>query len=289
MLAGDDETAVWAERTRLLDGRPPEVFDAGADPAGIVAAVSVPALFGDRRVVVIENFERLDQSTLETVRDGGTGAFVVAIVSGKAPKKVTSVFGDVSVFNVPKGRSSRQRVADLFRGAGFDADKAVIDLCDERSGHDLGRLRSVIAQLTLSGVRRPNVRQIEMLLGSVDAPPAPWDVTDRLEAGDAPGAIRVAQRLDPVAVTTHLARRAVAICAVLESNMTDRNEVASALGMHPFAAQKLVAAAKTVALSDAREAVQVTSSAQRAVRGGPNRDATVDVLLVNLARLWGRR
>ncbi len=292
VLSGDDDTAVWAERTKLLAGQTPEVIDAAADAAAAVAAVSVPSLFGPRRVVVIDNLDKLDPAGLAAVADGGTGAFVIGIISGKAPKKVTDALGkvaDMRHFTVPKGQSSRQRVANLFRDAGIDASRDVIELCDSRAGHDLGRLRSVISQQALSKVARPKVRQIEVLLGSVDAPPAPWDVTDRLEDGDAAGALRAAERLDPVALSSHLCRRAAALATAVESGVTDRAELATMLKMHPFAAGKIAKVARRVSPADAVEAMRVASVCQRQVRSGHDRVAVVEIALVRLAGLWGPR
>lgn len=298
LLTGDDELAVRARRTDLLrecgvDGGAVERFDITEDGGSSLArAAGAMSLFGGPRVLDGTGAQALTVDAATAIGSANSDAVVLLRADSAVPAAARKALGDIEVIScrLPAGKGVAIRVDELARDAGITLDSAARGLLADRAGHDLPRVASVLAQLAAAELRRPRREQVLTLLGSAAAPEVPWALSDAVEAGDTVTALRVAAGLEPVAVVAYLASRAGQLGRIVDEGLRGGDQVAAALGISPYPAQKLAALAGRIGPGGVAATWDLVAAADRAVKVGGTPAMTLDLLIVELTAVWaGRR
>ncbi len=314
LVRGDEPTlvsqAVTAVVAEILGGRDPtsavEEHGAGGqdiDVDGVVDALTTPPFLVDRRVVVVRDAGRLlaadatrisawlgapvDGVVLVLSAGGGT---VPAALSGAVQKKGTVVDTDPG-----RGRARSQWVAEQVRAAPVRLDARATAALGEHLGQDLGRLRSLLDSLAAAYGEGAAVdeERLAPFLGEAGSV-APWDLTDAIDAGDAPGALDALTRLlgpgavHPLAVMGILHRHAQAMLRLDGASVTTPEEAATLLGSRSvFPAKKALEQGRRLGPARIGRAVTLLADADLDLRGRTGLDdrTVLEVLVARLARL----
>lgn len=297
VFAGDDDLAV-TDRVRALlatsHAGGVEHVDVAADGgAALAAAVASPPLFGARRVVAADNIDALADLWLDALAAAapGSDALVVARAGTALPARLRARLGrlgTVETLSRPKGNRAAA-AASAITAAGLRLGPAERRLLAARCGADPARLRSVLAQLRLAGIERPTAAQLDTLCGTAAAPPAPWQVSDALEAGDVAAALDTAAGLEPVAVVAHLAARTAQAGRIVDGRLAGPDDIAATLGVARFAAERLARLAGRLGPAGVAASWDAVVAADRAVKGHRHPRAALDVCLLRLAPRWAAR
>lgn len=234
-----------------------ERYDLEEDDAGAaIAALEAPGMFG-RRIVAVENLQLATTEHLERFRAAaeGSDAFAVLRWMGKLPANRRGHFqgwATIETISQTRGRDLSVRVNDEAKKAGIQLDAATRQRIAERTADHPERISGVMAHLASVGIRRPNVRQIDLVLGTLWGEPAPWDLSDRIEAGEAAAAVAVADRMAKADIATwgYLANRLVDLTLAVEAGAETEDRVAAACGKSGYAAKKLAQLSRRVLRSE---------------------------------------
>jgi len=227
-----------------------------ADAGAAIAALEAPGMFG-KRIVAVENLQLATDEHLQRLAAAAqqSDAFAVMRWMGKIPaarRKHLEAWANIEVIAQARGRDLIARVSEEARRAGIHLDHAVRQRIAERVADNPERIAGVMTHLATVGIRRPNLRQVDMVLGSLWGEPAPWDLSDRIEAGEAQAAVAVADRMGTADIATwgYLANRLVDLTLAVEAGADTEAAVAEACGKSGYAAQKLAQLSRRVLRSE---------------------------------------
>ena len=273
----------------------PEVIDVAVDKgAGLVGALSVPNLFGGRRVVAADNLEAMDEESASQLAAIGKASSCVVVARCSGPlrpklKKVLGTLGDIVVLSTPKGRAVTARVDQLARASGVRLGQQQRALLVETASGDLARVAGALEQLASVGATDPSVAQVSTLLGTAQGSSAPWDVTDALESGDLQSALAAADKVEPIALMAYVQARAVQLGRLIEAGVRSPDDAVKLLGLsHRFQAERLVALAERLGEDGKTSIWAVLQGADRAVRHARDQRAALDIVLIKLSRAYAR-
>ena len=194
-LAGSLEHALVVEEHAAGDA---------LDVAAVVDACTTPPFLVDRRVVVVREAGRLtaaDASRLVAALEHPLPFVHLVLVSGGGTVPATLVkaaaaAGGVVETSAGRGRARERWIAERLRHAPVRLDPAAARRIDEHLGEDLGRVDGLLASLAAAYGEgaKVGVPALEPFLGEAGAVP-PWELTDEIDAGDVPGALRALRRL----------------------------------------------------------------------------------------------
>jgi DNA polymerase III delta subunit len=280
VLHGGDEDAVARRRGALLAvaGQEAERIDIAEEGSeGLFVALESLSLFADRRVISVEHADALSEKDLARLGTIDSDAYVVmraGTVSAAAQRALTPI-ATIEKFAKPTGRAVHSRVADIGKENGVTLGSDVVALLAERAGHDLARVQSVCLQLSIVGISKPKLSQVQTLLGSCAPEGFPWGITDALERRDVRAAIAAADEVEPIAALAYLTNQMNLAARVVEAGIRDPREVQDRFGATAFAAGKAMWWVKTVG-SRINEALDVLAQADaRAKSAVGGRDALV--------------
>lgn len=296
LIAGTDTAKIDATRARLRaraerDGGAAslEVFEpiegrGAPDHEAVLAAIPAMALTESRRYLLVDGVERWRDRQLDDVgaalKSLPPDLSLVLIARDKAPAKllraVKAAAGEVHEFEAPKPREiPRLLVAEAER-LGFRLEPAAARLLVDRLGTSPPRLRNELERLALwagEGGEVSAADLAEMVADTSEA--AVWALSDALLARDAARALGIAERLiaqgeNVTGLVYGLASRLRKACAAvsqLEQGVPPK-QVESGLGMHPYAAKKLVAGLRDTSSDDLHEATIALADLEVWCRGG---------------------
>jgi DNA polymerase III subunit delta len=214
LVRGDDPVLVAQAARRLVDGlvgeRDPalvveehgtgEELDAGA----VVDACTTPPFLVDRRVVVVRDAGRLTASDAARIADAlsrpvADVRLVLLSGGGTIPQSLVKAVGSVGEVvdaSAGRGRDRGRWVAERLRAAPVRLDALAARRLEEHLGEDLGRLEGLLDALAAGFGPGAHVSEedLEPFLGEAGAVP-PWDLTDAIDAGNAPKALAVLHRM----------------------------------------------------------------------------------------------
>jgi DNA polymerase-3 subunit delta len=296
LIAGTDGAKIDATRARLRaraedegGAAALEVFEPGEgrgapDHEALLMAIPAMSLTESRRYLLADGVDRWRDRQLEAVA-AALGSLppdlsVVLIARAKAPAKLAKAVkeagGEIHEFEAPKAREMpRVLVADAKR-LGFRLDPAAARMLVDRMGASPQRLQNELERLALWAGEGGEVGATDLDAMVTDTSEAAvWALSDSLLERDAPGAIRIAERLisqgeNVTGLIYGLAsrlRKARSAAAMLEEGVPQK-QVESSLGMHPYAAKQLVGRLRHVELGELREATIALADLEVWCRGG---------------------
>jgi DNA polymerase III delta subunit len=280
VLHGSDEDAVTRRRAALLAaaGQEAEHLDIAEEGAeGLFIALESLSLFADRRVIAVEHAEALDEQDLGRLAAFDSDAYVVmrAGTLSAATQRALTPVATIEKFTKPTGRAVHGRVAEIGKENGLSLTADVMALLAERAGHDLARVQSVCLQLSIVGISKPKLSQVQTLLGSCAPEGFPWGITDALERRDLRAAIAAADEVEPIAALAYLTNQLTLAARAVEAGIRDARDVQDRFGATAFAAGKAMWWVKSVGshIHDALDVLAQADARAKSAVGG--RDALV--------------
>lgn len=296
LIAGTDGAKIDATRARLRaraerDGGAGslEVFEPGEgggapDHEALLGAIPAMSLTESRRYLLADGVERWRDKQLDAVAaalaDLPPDLSVVLIARDKAPAKlrraVEAAKGEVHEFEAPRARDMPRVLVGDAKRLGFRLDPAAARVLVDRMGARPVRLHNELERLALWAGEGGEVSAADLDAMIADTSEAAvWALSDALLERDAPGALRIAERLiaqgeNVTGLIYGLAsrlRKACAAAAQLQEGVPPK-QVESALGMHPYAAKQLVRRLGDAELDDLREATIALADLEVWCRGG---------------------
>jgi DNA polymerase III delta subunit len=279
VLVGDETICARQVQNRLLTHRGTIIdrLDAATITfAEILNAILSNSLFATSRVVHVDNLDKLQAQQIEqfanAVLDSGHVVYATSRTLNAAQRKAltvtfnaanpptsTSTAGsasesgsasvtlDIIEFPAIDGRRGHETLATLADSYRVELSRPVQQRLLERVAHDPARLLSILDQCRIGAVRKPTINQIDVLCGSASAAGVPWDLGDRLERGDLPGAIRACADAIPLATLAYLGNRYQQALRLLETGAHNASDAASVTEMKNAAsAERLFRLAKRV-------------------------------------------
>lgn len=308
LILGDDE--FLTERARLsiqkAAGEGVEVVRLKASEVseGEIAMATSPSLFGDNRVIVISDVEKvgkeLTQVLLTAVADPGPGMTLVLIytVTAKTLKgkkkppeivaklrKVGEVHEVFSLYPNELGSWATREFASHGVRPTPDVVQAVLD----GVGSDLRELASAISQLvfdTNGNVTREAVHNYYVGIAEV----ANWDIADAAVVSRVEAAVSTCRRAlqlgaSPVAIAAALANKVGAI-ARLYSARGDQYSLAKDTGLAPYVVKMTQPVARRWSEDNVNKAVILMAELDAAVKGqGGDEDFAIEAAVRRVAEL----
>ena len=285
------------DRSMVLDE-----FDGEYVPAAVVEAAMTPPFIGDKRVVLARNvsahkgdldgiieFIETSPDDVDLLLEWGSGAVTPRLVT--AIKKAGGIIIDPSPPSGAKDR--REWWNDHIAAHEVNLDAKAASLVAEWLGEDVARWPRLADALKAAyGPTRITPELLEPFLG-VRGDVKPWDLTDAIDAGDAPRAIVVVRRMmdagerHPLQILAQLHSHVARLARLDGKDVSSREEAEEVLGLKGFPAEKALKAYRSLGSDGVRKMYELLATADVDVRGGTGLDNSVvmDVLLARLARL----
>ncbi len=312
LVRGDDPALVAQATRALVEGLVGNVDPSFAveehgageelDVAAIVDACTTPPFLVDRRIVVVRDAGRLgaqDAARLaETLENPLPSVHLVLVAGGGTVPaslvKVATSTGELVDASAGRGRERGRWMGEQLRHAPVKLDAAAARRLEEHLGDDLGRLEGLLESLAAAYGEGAavNVAALEPFLGEAGAVP-PWELTDAIDAGDVPGALRALHRLlaagraAPVVVATlhgHFSN----MLRLDGADVVSGDDAAALLGARsPFVAKKALDRARQLGGERIGQAVELVADADLDVKGQTALppQLVLEVLIARLARL----
>ncbi len=254
-----------------------------ADIDRLLAAACQDDLFSTEHIIKVDHVEKVPVDAAEALAASVKAVVIVGKSHGTFTKKLERAFGEtitVTKHNAPKGKSLTTEIKALGADAGIKLSAPAVAELQARCANDLLRVRSICQQLSAAGFMDPNPAQIKVLAGTSEAAPAPWDVTDALEAGRIPQMLALAAASTPVPTAMWVADHVLFLARISE-NGWNADQAADGLGIHKFRASNLAASARRYGPERCRAAAVAATELDRASKSA---DPAAKVALV-LARV----
>lgn len=316
LVAGEDRTLVVEEHT--VPGRATSSEDGGgaADErsevvAAILNAVQSPPLVTTRRVVVVHDPEHLtaDEAAplvayLATPLE--TTTLVMVGAGGRLPRPLGDALRTATTVG-PRSEHTEDVLDDALGSAGLRLEPAAARAVAEHLGEDAGRIGALVE--VLGAAHGPGVTlaldDVTPYLGEAGPVPA-YLLTNRIEEGDAAGALETLHRLvtvttprqprpmHPLQVLGILQSRYRRLLRVDDPQVRTAADAHAALGRKPgtstFPARKILEASRALGSNGLRRAIGLLHRADLELKGasGLPADAVTEMLVVRLAALHAR-
>ncbi len=323
-VVGGDATMVYDELHRqveaALGGLDPssalEDFTAGAGdevPARVLEALRTPPFLVDHRVVVVREAQALSKDAaadlVAWMQDPTPAAvLIVGVVGSRAGALARAAQQTVETAVGSRAQERVSYVERRFGDYGLTLESAAARGVAEALGDDMARVDALARTcLAVYGASTLRLEDVAPYVGDAGDVPE-WDLTDAIEHGDLPGALRVVQRMlgsgsrSGVQVVNALQRYVLRLARLDGAGITRPEEAASLLGVSPFPAGKALATSHRLGTARIAEAVHLVARADLDLKGGTTfggrteageGDATdltvVEILVARLARLVGAR
>ena len=313
LIVGDDE--FLAERARRSiqkavaeeTGEQPElkILRAAEVTEWELIEATSPSLFGETRVIVIADTERVGSALIKLIvdaaKDPAPGMTMVInfatsrknLKNRKKPpelmatlQKLARVHEVFSLYdNEVKPWATRE-----FAAHGIRPTPDVVDALLSGVGSDLRALAAAISQLvadTGGNVTRQTVQQYYAGVAEVEN----WDIADAAVAGRAGEAIATCRRAlqlgaEPVGIAAALANK-VGVIARLYTARGDKFSLAKQSGLHPYVAEKTAPIARRWSGDNISKAVIIVSDLDGQVKslGRDGADYAVEAAVRQIAQL----
>lgn len=296
LVAGTDEAKIHAARSRLRSRAEGEggaaalrVFEpvegrGAPDANALIAAIPALSLTTSRRYLLAESVERWRDGELDEVAAALASPppdlTIVLIAHGKPPPKLASAVkragGEVLGYEAPRERDLPRRLVADAAELGFRLEPGAARLLVERMGTSPLRLAHELDRLALWAGDEGEVTAADLeAMVSDNSEAAVWSLSDALLERDAERALTIAERLlsqgeSVTGLIYSLAsrlRKAQLALTRLETG-TPAKQVASGLGMHPYAARQLVGRLGDASLDQLKEATAAIADLEVWCRGG---------------------
>ena len=299
-LVGTEDAALVVEEHEAGDD---------GDLSAMVEAARTPPFLADRRVVVGREIGAASSEALQPLLAylaGPLATTSLVLVTGErgrlSPKLTSAVkaVGRVVEAGVPTQQAGRSAwLADHLAGAPVRLDAGAITVVDAHLGEDLGRLQSLLATLAAAygAGARVGADDVEPFLGEAGSVP-PWQLTDAVDAGDAPAAVAALHRMlgaggrHPLQVMAVLHTHVARMLRLDGAGIVEPAAAAEVLGLKAsYPARKALEQARRLGHEGVARAVALLAAADLDLRGtkGWPETLVLEVLVARLSRLSPRR
>jgi DNA polymerase-3 subunit delta len=259
-------------------------FAGGADAGGVLAAARTLPVLAPRRLVRVRGLDDrrasafLDQRLPEYLEDPVPSTCLL-LEAHKVDRrhrwvKLVEARGAMRICKPPSRPSElRAWVEARLKEEGKRPERGTAVALLENVGPDSDRLASEIGKLVLYAGDRPTVTPEDVdRVGGSDRPHAIYELTDATGSRDGIRALRVLHRLlvqgePPLALLAGLANHLRRMLRARECQPLDAATVQRALGVHPFAAKKLVEQVRKLDRERLRFALEAAGRTDRALKG----------------------
>ena len=306
LVRGDDEflaeratKEIIAQTLTPAASTPPEVTKLNASDVteGEIAHATSPSLFGEDRVVVVENAEAAGKEPTETLLqacvDPAPGVtLVIEHTGGGRQKAAVAKFRKIAEVHEVSALKERDRHAWVmaeFRRHGVRPTPDVAAALLESVGSDLRSLASAISQLVADTEGEITVAAVRTYYSGV-AEVAGFDIADQAVLGRTDRALASTRRAlqlgtSPVAIASALAHK-VGDIAKLYGVRGNPDHLAKDLGMHPFVVKKTMQVARQWSGTAVTEAVILAADLDAEVKGqGGDAEFAVENTVRRIAEL----
>ncbi|WP_288866235.1 DNA polymerase III subunit delta [uncultured Corynebacterium sp.] len=251
---------------------------AGDVSEGEIAMATSPSLFAEDRVVVVKHAELAGKEPTEILLkacvDPAPGiTLVIEHTGGGRQKAMVAKFSkaaEVHKADPLKDNERRSWLMEEFRGHGVRPTPDVAAAVLESVGSDLRELASAVSQLvsdTEGDLTVESVRDYYVGVAEV----AGFDIADQAVAGRADRALASTRRAlqlgtSPVSISAALARK-VGDIAKLHGVRGNPDQLARAVGMHPYVAKKTMQVARQWSGDAVSHAVIIVADLDAEVKG----------------------
>ena len=275
-----------------------ESLDIGA----VLNACRTPPFLTSCRIVVVRDVVGLDSTAQKELvaylADPLETTVLVLVASGRAPaalvRAVAAAGTVIAAQPAGNARARAQWIAERVRSSPVSLDASATSLLGEHLGEDLARLEGILGALESAYGPGAHLGTSELtpFLGE-EGGVAPYDLSDAIDAGDTPGALRALHRLStagerhPLQVLGALHRHYSAMLRLDGSEATTEAAAAAATGLSPFPARKALAQSRRLGHEKVARAVTLLADADLDVRGrvGTDPGLVLEVLVARLAQL----
>ena len=276
-----------------------ERFNLAVDePSAIVDAAGVADLFGGRRVVWVDGFEEFPERLAERLGEAlrGGDCLMVARTTRKPTKSLLSKLGQdvakVEVFEAGTGRKLVPRILEMSKTHGVSISSRDAGQLANAKLEDLSALDEGFRHLADRGVHVVGQAELAELQALAGGTPPPWDLSDRIEEGDAAGALEVLGKMAGVnefATFAYLYTRLRDITLVQEAGAKSAEEIQKLLNMrHPFPAQKMLRTIARTTPEKVSRAWEELGMVERRLRTERDTRGVLAEFVVGLSRAFAR-
>jgi DNA polymerase-3 subunit delta len=285
------DAAVSEIRERVIEGGPVDFnedrFDlaSGADPGAILAAAQTLPVLAPRRLVRVRGMEdrraaRFIEKILPGYLEEPVPTTCLLLEARRVDRRLRWVkqvgaVGELRACVAPSRPADlRGWVEDRIRAEGKKSDRGTAQALLDRIGADPDRLASEIAKLVLYVGDRREVTPDDVAEASGGGRPrAIFELTDAIGSRDRARALRLVHHLHaqgeaPLALLAGLGNHLRRLLRARECEPLDPATVQRELGVHPYAAQKLVEQLRRVDRRRLRTALEAVARTDRALKGG---------------------
>lgn len=212
MMFGDDalslreELGRWqAAFTQKHGDLNMEVLDGLASPADIKSAIIASPFLGEKRLVVVNNFQAQQKAEskkdLKDVLASLPDSTILVLVETSAPDKRSVLYkfliqeATLKPFNKPEGAALTKWILDRTHKHGGSLDFSVAGALAARVGDDLWQLENEIQKLTLYAAGAPITKAMIEALVSANLDQNIFEMTDRLARKDIAGTLKLFREL----------------------------------------------------------------------------------------------
>ena len=260
------------------------VDDSECSADAVAAAVASWPVMAERRVVVLRGAEGMRDDVGTAVAyavQGGLGSSILLVLGEKldARKKWSKAISSASRrhdFPVPKGRAFTAWVQARASRHGATMSGPAAGMLVEHIGTDIYRAASEVEKLATYVLPRTtiDVSDVEDVVG-VTREDTVYELTDRIAARDASGALAIAGRLTradqhPAYLVGVIVRHWQALRAAVDLiRQGQENRLGDVLGEYrPFIVNKYIAQAKALRLDRVRRGFRLAVAAESAIKAG---------------------
>jgi DNA polymerase III delta subunit len=309
LIGGSDrpkvELAIQRLRAHFDDASIDRLDAADADGAAVVAACNAGTLFGDRRLVIVEQVDGrpTDENRMRATWKAADVEAVVGYLGAPAEgavlclvayeikkdarlTKAVSKLDKAAVLSYEIARRETAKwVSDRFRAAGTRADAeavhALIQLVGEDDKHALAQeVDKLAVWATSDGDTQVTERDVHVLVAPSKGAP-PWELTDAWGAGDPAAALRVLERILHQAGATKHREEASRLSATLGAHLAKLHHVRRAMTageraaefaqrtkQHRFPVEKLYRQVEGMSAAELEDATVTLARLDHALKGG---------------------
>ena len=294
-LLGDRDASLVVEEHSVDD------LDEG-EPGAIIDAFMTPPFLVDRRIVVVRRAGKLTADAARQISAAlampPPGAVLILSGDGGTPtpalKKAVASVGEVIAVGTKTAGEKKSYLADHLRHAPVRLNAAASKMLADHLGEDLGRLNGILE--TLASAYGTDVAidpsMLAPYLGHKGQVPI-WDLTDKVEQGDASGALAVVARMmGPGGVSAHVLtasfdNRFSQVARLDGADVRSVDEVVAVIGGSPFVAKKLFTLSARLSHEAVVRALELIGEADLALKGGSVLEdrLVIEILVARLAHL----
>lgn len=315
LIAGDDEAKIAAAVERLRKraereqgpGALERVSAKGngaPDLDSLEASTATLSLTATHRYILVEAAERAggaDATRIAALLAGaGDDVTIVLVARGEAKQALLKVIeaagGEVLAYAAPKRRDLPRWVAEEAKRRQIELTSGAVRALIDRVGERTARLASELDRLALWAEPGERIDRDEIAASIADdSEEAIWSLADAIIDRRPDLACRAAERLlaqdeaiPPIVYgTAKSLRRAVSAAEQLEAGAPSR-EVEKKLGIHPYAARKVVQRVSGTSAHELRDALAEIAELEWQTRGGSERDDRAAFVIAARAAAGGR-